>query len=258
MEPDRSHLLFIGSASLDGANLMQDETPGWRGETPGYSSYGYRPVIAYLGSQYGISDQSKQDVAGYARSMAAKGLPASMFPPRTENLVGYACRDSGILTVRYFDPFSGSELSSGTVLEDGACPVLPPSTRSSPEQVIEQLVRRRLAAVDLRSVACAHVMDDGGDFLFKSGAVTIGDDGEVTAKTGETAMRNVPGTKFIGPVIVRNDLKAGGSCPGDQSLIGDYAMAYPDGRRYIERSCVRMTPDGWRMSPPFSVITVPK
>ncbi len=116
----------------------------------------------------------------------------------------------------------------------------------------------RLSAVDNRNLSCAKramVGEYNPEALFVSDKVIIGDNGEVTTRTGETAYRNVPHTEFVGDVT---GIEHFSTCSVPDCFAARYRMKLPDGKAYTEVGhFLRETPQDWQFSN-FSFVDVPQ
>lgn len=126
------------------------------------------------------------------------------------------------------------------------CPVDLPPDGATASEAIAQLVARRLAAVDGTNAACvAGLFTDSfpAAAIFTPTPVAVGVD--PAAPTGQTAVRDQPGTRLVGPVVIDLDLTrrlCGDLVAGQGSDVDDpprcvaatYPMRMPDGRSFTE------------------------
>ena len=101
-------------------------------------------------------------------------------------------------------------------------------------------------------------MDSDYEFLFEQDEVVIGRDGEETNRTGETAIRNVPGLTFVGPVVIESDECSSYTSDEDvECFEATYRMRLPDGRTFTEYGVFGVTEDGRWATFIFGRLSVP-
>jgi hypothetical protein len=170
------------------------------------------------------------------------GAPSSTNPPGpTTTEAAGTSGDGAASTV----PVMTAPTVPAGAAQDGCPEELPPEDASAADAV-EQLVRRRLAAVDGTNAACLEGLfapSFSAASIFTPTPVAVGTD--PAAPTGQTAVRDEPGTRFVGPVSVDaalterfcGNFRAPSMSDADLQrtcAVGSYPMASRDGRTFTE------------------------